>query len=219
MKKKLRILLLVGILVAFVTGLTHFDSFMYHDPVIKVQQVKQLNKSTSTDQYKNTDTEITQRVTGKLLNTDGKGKTVTFKNTYYQSQLTDTKYTVGQQVILTKRGQTYTPQNVKRDTSLVLTIGLVVFLMYCMKFDRRKLFISILINIIIFYGFLQIIIKTHNSILLPLTVITALLISAVALLVILGPTYQALMAYSSTIIATTTALLLSVFVLSMSKSN
>lgn len=216
MKKNLRVLLIVGLIVAFVTGLTYFDSFMYHDPVIKVERVTNTNKQTSTDEYKNTDTEITQRVTGKLLNGANKGQQISFKNTYYRSQLTDTKFAVGQQVILAKSGKTYTPKNVKRDTSLVFTVGLVIFLLYCMKFDRRKLFISILINIVIFYGYLQTIIRTHNSILLPLTVITALLISAAALLVILGPTYPALMAYSSTVISTTTAVLLSTFVLSMS---
>lgn len=214
MKKNLRILIIVGLVVAFVTGLTYFDSFMYHDPVMKVQQVTNLDRSTSTDEYKNTDTQITQRVTGKLLNTTDKGKTVSFKNTYYKSQLTDIKYQTGQQVVLTKG---YAPKNVKRDTVLVFTAGLVIFLLYCMKFDRRKLFISVLINIAIFYGFMQIIIQKHNSVLLPLTVITALLISATALLVILGPSYQALMAYSSTIIATTTAILLSAFVLGMSR--
>lgn len=36
MKKNLRILIIVGLVVAFVTGLTYFDSFMYHDPVMKV---------------------------------------------------------------------------------------------------------------------------------------------------------------------------------------
>lgn len=216
MKKNLRILLIVGLIVAFVTSLTYFDSFMYHDPIIRVQTVKNLDKSTSTDEYKNTDTQITQRVTGKLLNSNEKGKTVSFKNTYYRSQLTDTKFTVGQQVILTKSGGTYTPKNVKRDTSLVFTIGLVIILLYCMKFDRRKLFISVLINIVIFYGYLQTLIKTHNSVLLPLTVITALLISATALLVILGPTYPALMAYSSTVISTAAAVLLSTFVLGLS---
>jgi len=216
MKKNLRLLLIVGLIVAFVTGLTYFDSFMYHDPVVKVQQVTNLDKSTSTDEYKNTDTQITQKISGKLLNGSEKGQHVSFKNSYYKSQLVDTKYTVGQQVILTKSGKNYTPKNVKRDTSIVFTLGLVVFLLFCMKFDRRKLFISILINIVIYYGYLQTIIRTHNSILLPLTVITALLISATALLVILGPTYPALMAYSSTVISTTAALLLSIFVLTMS---
>ena len=159
MKKNLRVLLIVGLIVAFVTGLTYFDSFMYHDPVIKVERVTNTNKQTSTDEYKNTDTEITQRVTGKLLNGANKGQQISFKNTYYRSQLTDTKFTVGQQVILAKSGKTYTPKNVKRDTSLVFTVGLVIFLLYCMKFDRRKLFISILINIVIFYGYLQTIIR------------------------------------------------------------
>lgn len=216
MKKNIRLLLIVGLIVAFVTGLTYFDSFMYHDPVVKVQKVTTLDKSTSTDEYKNTDTQITQRVSGKLLNTKNKGRTISFKNSYYRSQLTDTKYSVGQQVILAKSGKSYTPKNVKRDTSLVFTIGIVVFLLYCMKFDRRKLFISVLINIAIYYGYLRTIIKTHNSVLLPLTVITALIISAVALLVILGPTYPALMAYFSTVISTTAALLLSTFVLGLS---
>ncbi|GEO79786.1 integral membrane protein [Companilactobacillus mindensis DSM 14500] len=216
MKKNIRLLLIVGLIVAFVTGLTYFDSFMYHDPVVKVQKVTTLDKSTSTDEYKNTDTQITQRVSGKLLNTKNKGQTISFKNSYYRSQLIDTKYSVGQQVILVKSGKSYTPKNVKRDTSLVFTIGIVIFLLYCMKFDRRKLFISVLINIAIYYGYLRTIIKTHNSVLLPLTVITALIISAVALLVILGPTYPALMAYSSTVISTTAALLLSTFVLGLS---
>lgn len=216
MKKNIRLLLIVGLIVAFVTGLTYFDSFMYHDPVVKVQKVTTLDKSTSTDEYKNTDIQITQRVSGKLLNTKNKGQTISFKNSYYRSQLIDTKYSVGQQVILVKSGKSYTPKNVKRDTSLVFTIGIVIFLLYCMKFDRRKLFISVLINIAIYYGYLRTIIKTHNSVLLPLTVITVLIISAVALLVILGPTYPALMAYSSTVISTTAALLLSTFVLGLS---
>ncbi|PMD73883.1 YibE/F family protein [Companilactobacillus nuruki] len=216
MRKNLRVLLIVGLSIIFVTGLTYFDSFLYRDPVVKVQQVTNLNKSTSTDEYKNTDTQVTQRVSGKLLNGSNKGKNVSFKNTYYKSQLTDTKYRVGQQVILIKSGKSYAPKNVKRDTSIVFTLGLVVFLLFCMKFDRKKLFISILINLVIYYGYLQIIIKTHNSVLLPLTVITALLISATALLVILGPTYPAIMAYSSTVISTTAAILLSIFVLAIS---
>lgn len=216
MKKNWRLLIIVGLIAIFATGLTYFDSFLYHDPVIKVEQVKVLDKQTSTDEYKNTDTQITQRVTGKLLNTSRRGQKVSFRNSYYRSQLTDTKYNVGQQVILSRSGKTYTAKNVKRDTPLVFTLGLVVFLLYCMKFDRRKLFISVMINIAIYYGYLQIIIGTHNSVLLPLTVITALSISATALLVILGPTYPALMAYSSTVISTTTTVLLSMFVLGLS---
>lgn len=216
MKKNWRLLIIVGLVVLFLTGLTHFDSFMYHDPIVKVEKVTTTDKQTSTDEYKNTDTQITQRISGKLLNSSKRGQTITFKNTYYRSQLVDAKYRVGQQVILSKSGKTYTAKNLKRDTVLVFTVGLVVFLLFCMKFDRRKLFISVLINLAIFYGYIQIIIGTHNSVLLPLTVITALLISATALLVILGPTYAAFMAYSSTVVSTTLAVLLSVLVLSLS---
>ncbi|MQS75485.1 YibE/F family protein [Companilactobacillus halodurans] len=215
MRKNIRLLLIVGLMVIFATALTYFDSFLYHDPVVRVTNVKNLSKNTSKDQYKNTDTQITQRVSGKLLNSKNKGKTISFHNTYYKSQLTDTKYKTGQQVILAHSGHSYSPQNIKRDTSLVFTFGLVIFLLFCMKFDRKKLFISVLINIVIFYGYMQSIIKTHNNALLLMTIITALLISATALLVILGPTYSALMAFSSTVVATTAAMLLSTFILGM----
>lgn len=215
MKKNIRILVIVGLVVLFATGLSYFDSFLYQDPIVKVEQVDTTNKKTSTDEYKNTDTEITQKVTGNLLNTKNKGKKITFKNTYYKSQLIDNKYRVGHQVILSKSGRSYTAKNIKRDTPLVFTFGLVIFLLYCMKFDRKKLFISVLINAVIYFGYLQIIIGTHNSVLLPLTVITSLLISATALLVILGPSYSMLMAYSSTVISTAAAILLSTFILGM----
>ncbi|TGD23187.1 YibE/F family protein [Companilactobacillus suantsaicola] len=215
MKKNIRLLIIVGLLVLLATTFTHFDSFLYHDPIIKVEQTQVTDKQTSTDEYKNTDTQVTQRVTGKFLNTKKRGQKVSFTNTYYRSQLTDNKYRTGQQVILSKSGNHYTAKNIKRDTSVVFTLGIVIFLLYCMKFDRRKLFVSILINIAIYFCYLQLIIGTHNSALLPSTVITALLISATALLVILGPTYSAVMAYSSTVLATTTALLLSTFILGM----
>jgi len=85
-----------------------------------------------------------------------------------------------------------------------------------MGFSRGKLFTSVLLNLVVYYGFMKLLINTHNSALLLLTVITALLISAIALIVILGPTMDAVMAYSSTVIATTTSILLSIFLMKLS---
>jgi Predicted multitransmembrane protein len=130
--------------------------------------------------------------------------------------LIDQKYRSGQQVILSKAGKSYTISNVKRDTVIVFVLGIVVVLLFCMQFSRLKLLTSVLINLAVFYGFMQFIISNHNNYLLAATVITALAISGIALIIILGPTTDALMAYLSTVIATSSAILLSVFLMSMS---
>ncbi|WP_125567209.1 YibE/F family protein [Companilactobacillus insicii] len=217
-KKYLRIGVVIIIAIC-ATVFTHFDSFLYKDPIIKVESVKTLERNKSTDEYKNTDTQVKQRLTGKFLNTDKRGQPISVDNTYYQSQLVDQKFRVGQQVMLTKTGRHYSVNDVKRDTVLVFTIGIVLVLLFCMQFSRGKLLTSVLLNLAVYYGFMRILINTHNSILLLMTVITALLISGIALIVILGPTTDALMAYSSTVISTTIAILLSVLLLSISNNS
>lgn len=219
MNKKYTRIGIVVIVAFFATIFTQFDSFLYKDPIIKVENIRTLTKDKNTDEYKNTDTQITQRVTGRFLNTAKRGQKISLKNTYYQSQLIDQKYRVGQQVILTKTGKHYSINDVKRDTVLVFTIGLVMVLLFCMQFSRGKLLTSVLINLVVYYGFMKILINTHNSILLLMTVITALLISGIALIVILGPTSDALMAYSSTVISTTVSILLSVLLLKLSNNS
>ena len=216
MNKKYLKILIVAIVALMATIFTHFDAFLYSEPVIKVESVSTLSKQKNTDEYKNTDTQVTQRINGRFLNTSKRGKKISLKNTYYQSQLTDQKYRSGQQVILNKSSGHYSVNDIKRDTVLVFSIGLVIVLLFCMGFSRGKLFTSILLNLVVYYGFMKLLINTHNSALLLLTVITALLISAIALIVILGPTMDAVMAYSSTVIATTTSILLSIFLMKLS---
>ncbi|MFD1417605.1 YibE/F family protein [Companilactobacillus keshanensis] len=219
MKKNITRIIIVVLIVLVATVITHFDSFIYKDPVMKIQQVKVISRDKSTDEYKNTDTQIDQRLTGILLNTSKKGKKVTLKNSYYQSQLIDQKYRKGQQVILSKSGQHYSIKNVKRDTVLVFSLGLVIILLFCMKFSRSKLLISVLLNLLVYFGFIKLLIHNNNNYLLIMTVITSLLISGIALLVILGPTSDALMAYLSTVCATTLSILLSVLLLKLSGNS
>jgi uncharacterized membrane protein len=88
-----------------------------------------------------------------------------------------------------------------------------------MKFTRGKLFASVGINLVIFYAFMQTLIKVKTSMLVVLTIITSILIAAVALVIILGPTQDALMAFMSTFIATSVALLLSVWLLRLSGNS
>lgn len=211
---------IVAALVLVATVATYFDSTLYKKPIVQIENVKNVCKDKNTDEYKNTDYQIVQHVSGHFANTSKKGQRVTITNSYLQSQLSDERYKPHQQVFVLKSSKNrYTIQSTKRDAVLVFTIGLVLILLFCMKFTRGKLLTSVLINLVIFYGYMQFLIKSHNSLLVILTVITAILIAAVALLVILGPTQDALMAFASTFIATAVALLLSVFLLQLSNNS
>ncbi|MQS45851.1 YibE/F family protein [Lactobacillus salsicarnum] len=212
--------LLAILLVIVATAVTYFDAFMYKQPIMQVEQVSQISKTKSTDEYKNTDYSIVQKVQGKLLNTKDKGKKITINNTYYQSQLTDEKYKPLEQVFISKsNGSHYIIQSTKRDAVVVFAIGLVIILLFCMKFARGKLLSSVGVNLIIFYIFMQILIKSKNALLVPMTILTAVIIAAVALIIILGPSQDALMAFLSTLIATTVALSLSVLLLKLSNDS
>lgn len=219
MKKNVIRIVAVILIALTATVITHFDAFLYKNPVIKIEQVNVVSKNKSTDEYKNTDTQVDQKLTGVFLNTNKKNQKVVLKNSYYQSQLLDQKYRVGQQVILSKSGSHYTIKNVKRDTVLVFSLGLVVVLLFCMQFSRGKLMLSVLLNLLVYYGFIKLLIHNNNSLLLLMTVITSLLISGIALLVILGPISDALMAYLSTFCATTLSILLSVLLLKLSGNS
>jgi uncharacterized membrane protein len=213
-------IILAILLVIIATVATYFDAGIYSKPIVQIEQVKQVSKTKNTDEYKNTDYQVVQIVTGHFANTSLKGQKVSINNSYAQSQLTDERYKPGQQVFVSKSTKhSYTIQSTKRDAVLVFAIGLVVILLFCMSFTRGKLFASVGINLVIFYIFMQFLIKSKNSLLVVLTIITAVLISAVALLVILGPTQDALMAFLSTLIATTVALSLSVFLLQLSHNS
>lgn len=208
------------VLVIIATGFTYFDGFLYHKPIVQIEQVTQKSKTKSTDEYKNTDYQIVQQVKGHFVNTGQKGKKVTITNSYAQSQLTDERYKPHQQVFVSKSSKhSYTIQSTKRDAVIVFAIGLVVILLFCMKFTRGKLFASVGINLLIFYAFMQSLIKLKTSSLVVLTIITAILIAAVALVIILGFTQDALMAFLSTFLATTVAMLLSVFLLNLSGNS
>lgn len=216
MNKRYLKIIIVSVLALLATVFTYFDSTFYSEPVIKVESTRVLSKQKDTDEYKNTDTQVTQRVTGRFLNTTKRGEKISLNNTYYQSQLTDQQFRKGQQVLLTKASGHYSLNDVKRDTVMVLSIGLVIVLLFCMEFSRKNLFTSVLLNLVIYYGFIKLLINTRNSALLLLTIVMALLISAIALVVILGPTMDAVMAYSSTVIATSVSILLSVFLMKLS---
>lgn len=208
------------VLVLLATIATYFDSSLYKKPIVQIDRVSTISKQKNTDEYKNTDYQIEQKVAGHFTNTDKKGQQVTINNSYLQSQLTDERYKAHQQVFVLKTSKNhYTIQGTKRDAILVFALGIVLVLLFCMKFTRAKLLSSVGINLVIFFTFMQLLIKSKDSLLVVLTIITAILIAAVALLVILGPTKDALMAFMSTFLATSLALLLSVFLLNLSNNS
>lgn len=210
--------ILTAIIVVLVaTTATYFDAGLYKKPIVSIDRVEQISKTKGTDQYKNTDYQVVQKVFGHFANTSKKGEKVAITNSYAQSQLMDERYKAHQQVFVSKTSKThYTILSTKRDAILVFSIGLVIILLFCMKFTRGRLLTSVLINLVIFYGFVQALIKLRTGDLVGLTILTAILIAAVALVVILGPTKDFLMAFASAFVATTVAMLLSVWLLQLS---
>lgn len=217
LKKRWFQICLAIVLVLIATVATYFDSALYQKPIVSIDRVAQQSKTKGTDQYKNTDYQVVQKIYGHFTNTSKKGEKITITNSYAQSQLLDERYKPYQQIFVSKTSpKVYTIQSTKRDAILVFSIGLVIILLFCMKFTRGRLLSSVLLNLVIFFGFVQALIKLRTGDLVLLTVITAILISAVALVIILGPTKDALMAFLSAFLATSVALLFSVWLLQLS---
>ncbi|WP_099974165.1 YibE/F family protein [Lactobacillus terrae] len=213
---KIIIICLIGIAI---TALTRIDSAIYSDPIVQVTSVKTNYQSTETDEYKNEAKIYNQTITGKFLNTKDKGKTINLTNQYDSSLLMTQKYRVGQQLVVKKNSSEYSIYSQKRDTVVVGLISLVVLILFLMKYDRIRLFLSIVLNIIVFVIFMYIIINVPKSILLISAIITALLVTIISLVVILGPSFNALVAFLSTTISTTLAILLSIFLMYLSNNQ
>ncbi|WP_125710632.1 YibE/F family protein [Companilactobacillus zhongbaensis] len=208
------------VLVLIATIATYFDASLYQKPIVTIDQVAQQSKTKGTDEYKNTDYQVVQKVYGHFSNTSKKGQSVTITNSYAQSQLLDERYKAHQQVFVSKTSANhYIIQSTKRDAVLVFAVGLVIILLFCMKFTRGRLLSSVLLNLVVFFGFVQALIKLRTGDLVTLTVITAILIAAIALLVILGPTKDFVMAFASAFVATTVALLFSIWLLQLSGNS
>lgn len=220
MKHKRLWLALGGLLICMIGILaTYHDATRYKQPLIQVTAVKTIQKTKTTDDYQNQDTEIQQKVTGRFLNTKRKGQTIQLQNTYSKSLADSYRYYRGQQVFLhhDQDRHQWLLNEPKRDTVLVAVILGTFSLLLVMMLKRGLMTIlSVIVNLAFFIIALHFNAATGGRWLLPLMCGLAVVLTGLTLLLVLGPNRQMLVSFGATIGATFLALLLSVILLKIS---
>ncbi|GKQ42984.1 hypothetical protein RD055328_09070 [Companilactobacillus sp. RD055328] len=204
MKKKYSIILSFALLIAVGVG-TYFDTGLYKNPIMVVQDVKQID-SIPIDEDGNR--QITQSISGTILNRNMKTKKVT--NQYSTSQMTDFKVRKGQQLILSSNSKTIL--NIKKD--YIVTSGLMFLILLL------TLIIPTLIkNIGIFTGyfllylaFIQLV--NHNSkYVIPISVGMILIILTITAIFLFGKSKLIIYLMSSVILSILIAVVIGIYCL------
>ncbi|WP_404802893.1 YibE/F family protein [Lapidilactobacillus wuchangensis] len=150
MQKKTLSLIIIAIL-GLVATVTIYFRTNYTEPLAVITQIKTTTRTNEKDQYDNRDQQITQTGTLKLLNTNQRGQTLTFTNTYDRSQLVNQRFQQHQRVFVQVTGNKATINNAKRDWVLVLAVTLLILLIVQIMAQKSYLvMLSLLFNIIIF---------------------------------------------------------------------
>ena len=135
------------------------DAWLYQTPIAKLTKVETSiageNKSTRGTQ----EIKYKQKIRGVILNGTNKGKIVDFSNEYTYTGMLKQKYHKGDKVLLngSESNVGSSIQSVKRDTELVVLLGLLIFALMTIAGKKGVLtIITVGINIVIFSaGFLK----------------------------------------------------------------
>lgn len=207
MKQNWQKILFVIVITALGYFLGRFDSVLYQQPVGQVTAVKTLSSESTTDEHGNQDESVDQQLRVKLLNRKDKEKVI--KNSYLSSQAETIRYQKGDQILLTKSDDGYQIDMAKRDNVLFALLGLLFAGLY-LAMSRRK-FSFLALSIVVNAGLLLATIlwdATSRSLpVLPVFVVLALLLSALALYFVLGWGLQAWITWLATCLATLLAVL------------
>lgn len=216
--KKLGITILIilsGILLYVFT--TH-DAFLYHQPIAEITKVKNAQPIQTEDSYENKDQTTQQTLTLKIINGHYRGKKLTIENTFSKSGAYDQQYHKGQQVFLTLHHDngnlTAGLSNYKRDTYLVMLVWTVIVLLYLsMQTKGMRALFSVAINFAIFLFFVELDVKKDYTNFFWLFALSALLFTAISLILVIGWNKQCAVTFASIVFGTTLALIIGVGIL------
>ena len=135
------------------------DAWLYQTPIAKLTKVETSvsgeNKSTRGTQ----EVKYKQKIRGVILNGTNKGKIVDFSNEYTYTGMLKQKYHKGDKVLLngSESNVGSSIQSVKRDTELVILLGLLIFVLMTVAGKKGILtIVTVGINLAIFTaGFLK----------------------------------------------------------------
>lgn len=211
-------MLIVGVIAMVFT--THNQHF-YRQPVGRVVAVKNGKPQRQEDQFKNVDHLTSQTLKVRLENGRYQGQVAKVPNSFSDSQGTDLRYRVGNQVLLTQlhqsKGQLVANVNgPKRDFVIVFLVWLVVTMLLVMMGRSGSLsLISVIVNAVLLFVAIKINVNNQATAVLLTFSLLSLLFAVISLLLVIGPSKRMWATLGATILGTLAAMLISALVLSL----
>ena len=197
------------------------DYYLYQKPIVKVTETKEEYLNTETINFGYHDEVYEQTITGKILNGNHKGESVTIINEYHKGEAYDQKYHKGDELIvsLNERDEKIVNahiENYKRDKYIVILVVILVLTIYLVgRIKGLMSIVSVILNITIFVLLVK---MNAKGISLPiLSYIGAIIFSILCLMLVSGPNKKTLAAILSSIAGVSITLLISYIVIKITK--
>ncbi|MGS2780167.1 YibE/F family protein [Robertmurraya sp. GLU-23] len=219
-KQKVLYLILALCFVSSVIFVNNNYSF-YERPIAKVIETKLGDTTKVTDIHNNEDQLFTQQVVAELKNGKKKGELIHLTNQYSTSGAYDQEYQVGNELFVwidTNTNEdgvlTGSIKNVKRDKYVLIVAWIFIFTLL-MVGKKQGLFsiISLAVNAIILSYALDLYVKTSVISLLVACCISAILFTAISLLLVNGFNEKTYAAVIATLVTTFVSLFIAYLVL------
>lgn len=198
-------LLIAGV---FLMIFVSHDQSLYQQPIGRVMTARETSRRKNTDEFKNVDYQISQKLTVKVMNGRYQGKTVTVNNRYSKSGALDQHYRVGQEGFLTqishgRHGWSASMNGLKRDTILVFLLWLALSLLILLLGSAgARAALSVVINFGLLLGAISIDLSLQASHVVLIFSLLAVIFTVVTLLLVFGANLQSLVAMIATLLAT-----------------
>lgn len=225
--KKIALYAVLGILmVASVFFVMHNHSF-YDRPIAKVIETNGEGAEAVQDMHGNEDKLFTQRVVAELKNGEEKGQRIDLMNRYSLSGAYDQKYEVGDELFVTidhvREGNgdlTGTIKDVKRDKYIVFVSWIfIITLLIVGKKQGLYAIISLVAISVLFSYALDVYVKHSNISLLWICAISAIIFTAISLLLVNGFNEKSYAAILATLLGTFASVLITYVVMVLTSEN
>ncbi|WP_239421998.1 YibE/F family protein [Bacillus sp. CGMCC 1.16541] len=193
----------------------------YEQPIAKVTEAKVAKTNEVVDMYDNKDQIFTQHLIAQLKNGEKKGQLVRLTNDYSTSKAYDQEYQIGDELFISlestsKKGEQWTGsiKDVKRDKYVLMVSWIFIFILLLVG-RKQGLFsiVSLAINATLLSYALDVYLKTASISLLVACSISAILFTAISLLMVNGFNEKTYAAIIATLLGTFASLLITYVVM------
>lgn len=215
-------LLVVGLALILFTA---HDQFLYRQPIGRVLTVEETSRHKRTDEFKNVDYQMTQKLTVKVMNGRYKGKIVQVHNRYSASGALDQHYRVGQEGFLSqinhdRHGYSASLNGLKRDTILVFLLWLALSaLILLLGSAGARAALSVVLNFGLILGAISVNLRLQASHVVLIFSLLAVIFTIVTLLLVFGANLQSLLAMVATLLSTFVSLGICLIVMALTNQK